>query len=93
MLGTDAVEMKKGMFPILKGQDPSWVIGGATGGAPSIAIPQCITRGQQTALQAFPSPGGPTSERRARPGSPRGLLTGLGANTEWGQRVEEAAQC
>lgn len=56
---------------------------GAQAGDPITAIPQYITRGQQTALQAPASPG-EKQVRRKRLGRPGGLLEGLGTKGEWG---------
>lgn len=56
---------------------------GAQAGDPITAIPKCITRGQQTALQAPASPG-EKQVRRKRLGRPGGLLEGLGQRENGG---------
>lgn len=82
MLDTEVLEMKRGRSLLLRDKT-SLVFEGSQAEGSLVAIPQGITRGRQTTLQALPSPG-KKLVRRVRSGSPSRLLAGLGTNAEWG---------
>lgn len=64
--------------------------GGPEAEDPLVAVPQYITRGQQTALQHLPPQG--RKPGRVPPGSPAGLLVGLGQIENECRWVEVAAE-